>query len=318
MNLPTPSWSTYPAQAAVLQWTGADGSTNTIAFDIVETETWQEDATVTEHPVEVGANIGDHVRVALRTCELKVFSSNEPLGGSTPNGASAVQTTVPLTVPLPTWQGGSNTLFVPHWNNLIELRALAGALIGLGGGARGVGGQIGALAALEASQLLLPPFESIKVVVTDAGLVNVPPPGVPTATVEMQPVPQDFVLVMHSLLTLLKDEATIFSVIGSKGTCLAPANGVAGSGMVIEKLSLVRDVDTGTGESITIGLKEIRVVATQRVASPIANLPAGGGVPPVNRGAQTPVPVQDPEDFLYSAVGLKRPLTGTSAPGLFQ
>jgi hypothetical protein len=53
MNLPTPSWSTYPAQAAVLQWAGADGSTNTIAFDIVETETWQEDATVTEHPVEV-------------------------------------------------------------------------------------------------------------------------------------------------------------------------------------------------------------------------------------------------------------------------
>ena len=172
--------------------------------------------------------------------------------------------------------------------------------------------------ALEASQLLLPPFESIKVVVTDAGLVNIPPPGVPTATVEMQPVPQDFVLVMHSLLTLLKNEATIFSVIGSKGTCLAPANGVDGSGMVIEKLSLMRDVDTGTGESITIGLKEIRVVSTQVVASPIPNLSAGGGVPPVNHGGQPPTPADNDEDVLRSLLpGAAKVLTGSTAPGLF-
>jgi hypothetical protein len=281
------TWSTWPAAQAYVQWTDASGATNTLSFDLVESETWQEDATVTEHPVEVGANVGDHVRVALRTCELKVFVSNEPLGGSSQNGQTVQQTVVPLTPPPRGSRGPSptNTLLVPGWDNLIALRTLAGQLVGLAGGASGRIGQIGDLALIEAADLLLPGVRTLSPVIINSTLVAATPPGVPTATVEMQPTPQDFVQLVHQQLLALKDSAQLLFVVGTKATCKP---------MVIEKLSLMRDVDTGTGESITIGFKELRQVSTQVVTAPIPNISAGGGQPTVNRGGQTPTPAPAP------------------------
>jgi hypothetical protein len=276
MTQPTATWQSYPAQQAFIQWTDDAGRTGTQAFDIVESETWTEDATVTEHPVEVGANVGDHVRVALRQCELKIFSSNEPLPNS-PNGANGQFSTVPLNVPTPSWVPGSGLIIIPQWNNRIGLRTLVGSLVGFAGGFSGTLGDLGALATIEAADLLLPGVKTILPVQTDAGLVPSVPPGVPTATVFQQQTPTDFVALLHQLLCNLKNQAQIFTVWGSKDFC---------GSMVIEKLSFTRDVDTGTGESLTIGFKELRVVATQVVTAPIPHLSAGGGVPPVGHGGQ--------------------------------
>ena len=57
--------------------------------------------------------------------------------------------------------------------------------------------------------------------------------------------------------------------------------------MAIEHLSFHRDADTGTGEEIEIGFKQILIVTTQTVAvQPISNLPGGGGKTPTALGAQ--------------------------------
>jgi hypothetical protein len=61
----------------------ADGETE-IDFDGVESETHPDLATVTEHPVEVGVNIVDHVRLEPAVISLSVIVSNTPLrGGNT-------------------------------------------------------------------------------------------------------------------------------------------------------------------------------------------------------------------------------------------
>lgn len=58
----------------------ADGETE-IDFDGVESETHPDLATVTEHPVETGANIVDHVRLEPGVISLSVIVSNTPIRG---------------------------------------------------------------------------------------------------------------------------------------------------------------------------------------------------------------------------------------------
>jgi hypothetical protein len=53
-----------------------------IYFDVVEQETVERDAEITQHPVEQGANIADHYRVKLNSVKLDVFVSQEPLDPS--------------------------------------------------------------------------------------------------------------------------------------------------------------------------------------------------------------------------------------------
>jgi hypothetical protein len=169
---------------------------------------------------------------------------------------------------------------VPEWNNNIELRALAGSLVGLAGGVGGTGGAIAGLAVTALADVLLPGYKTSLPVPTNAGL-QPPQPRYQHAVVQTFPG-EDFVLAVHQKLLELKNNAQIIKVIGTKQE---------NPTMVIESLSFMRDMDTGTGESLTIGFKEIRQVATQTVTVPTPNLSAGGGVPPVSHGGQDPVPL---------------------------
>lgn len=56
-----------------------DGSTSSISFDAVVREVHREAAAVTEHAVEDGANVADHVRPELDRLTLEVYVSNTPL-----------------------------------------------------------------------------------------------------------------------------------------------------------------------------------------------------------------------------------------------
>lgn len=48
-------------------------------FDVVEKESLKHTATATEHPVEEGSNVSDHVRDNLDVVTLEVFISNTPI-----------------------------------------------------------------------------------------------------------------------------------------------------------------------------------------------------------------------------------------------
>ncbi|HEY1696174.1 MAG TPA: hypothetical protein VGG39_28600 [Polyangiaceae bacterium] len=307
-----------PAQAAYLSWLDASGTRNWITFDVVESESWDGGADVSEHPVEEGANVTDHVRVRLTKCTLKVFVSNEPIDAAPYAGTQqtvAQVTTAPISVPTPSWMPGNGIITLPSapartpgsgvitatmWNSNIDLRALAGNLVGLAGGLSGPLGQVGGVAIAAASAALIPGYKTEVPYSTDAGLpppapgaitiktdagLLPPVPKVMTATVQTYGSPTDFVAQMHTQLVYLKDQAQELEVYGTKQTNLT---------MVIETLSSVRDVDTGSGESFTIGLKELRKVMTKMVPQPIPHLPGGGGLPSASHGAQTPTPATKP------------------------
>ena len=289
MSQDNAGWNDWPARPAYLQWIDASGNQQQFFFDLVQSEEWGEDATVTTHPVEIGADVADHVRVELRTCELKVWSTNEPIDQN--NFDQAHLTAETLNIGAPNWEPGSGELIVSTWNNPIELRSMLGLaggvvgnLVGSALGGRNTGqavGDIAAIASIEAADLALPATAGETVVPTNAGLL---PPVPTTKDVQVQEWPSsgqgnDYVGATILALQTLKNTAQQLTVFGTKSLCQP---------MVINKLGYSRSSDTGTGADITIGFTEVRTVATQTVAVPIPNLSAGGARPPTNKGAQNP------------------------------
>lgn len=63
----------------VLSWELEDGSEASAIFDVVTEETHELSNTVTEHEVEAGANISDHVRIDLNKFSVSGYVSNAPL-----------------------------------------------------------------------------------------------------------------------------------------------------------------------------------------------------------------------------------------------
>lgn len=56
-----------------------DGQLQLIVFDAVTRDVHESTAEITEHPIEEGANISDHVRPNLDTVELQAIVSNHPI-----------------------------------------------------------------------------------------------------------------------------------------------------------------------------------------------------------------------------------------------
>lgn len=283
---------------AYMTWTDAAGDFNQITFDTVMEETWDEGATVTEHPVEQGPDVSDHIRVSLPTCRLRVFSTNEPIDVAS-DGTTASSGTLSIPIPSVLVAASPTTVAYPNWVNPITLRALivsaagagAGAIAGATGNAQSEIAALAEIAAvigveLLAANLLAPAYQQTVLQATDAGPTGQFPSVLnPGATAQVQAFPGvDYVGNLHLLLVSLKNAATSFTVVGTK-------EGIVPS-MFIEHLSFHRDAGTGTGEEITIGLKQILIVSTQTVTViPISNLSAGGGLPSTNLGAQAAVPV---------------------------
>ncbi|HSY25086.1 MAG TPA: hypothetical protein VK841_23335 [Polyangiaceae bacterium] len=284
---------------AHLAWTYG-GEKHQFVFDNVISEEWKNDATITEHPVEQGANVADHVRVEVPEVTLTIHATNEPLGSNQYMQATFAPQSV--TIPMPTWTPGSGVVVVPTWENLIAVRAATANVVGLAGGNGVAAGAVGALALAGAVGgvfgAALPIFDGIEVdepvQLAQAGLQ--PPHATGTVTArsggasptfqktittdsksQSWPGGFDFVEQQISQLLLLKDRAQLMTVFGSKQF---------EQNMVIQSLSYSRNSGEGTGAVITLGLKQVRIVATQVVASPIPDLPRAQ--PPTNKGAQNP------------------------------
>lgn len=62
-----------------IAWTGADGQTYNVSLDATLSQSHESTNTVTEHPVEDGANMSDHIRPDLDTLSLEGVISNTPV-----------------------------------------------------------------------------------------------------------------------------------------------------------------------------------------------------------------------------------------------
>lgn len=92
-----------PAKSYI-KWT--DPKTNEpkfVKFDVVETETHTQAAEVTEHPVEDGTNIADHVKHNAEEIKLEVFVSGSPIHPEslTSNDERSSGTISPAELPYP-------------------------------------------------------------------------------------------------------------------------------------------------------------------------------------------------------------------------
>lgn len=145
MPLTSPATPSPDFQEAYLSYVDPSGATNTIVFDSVTAETWSAPTSVTEHPVEKGANVADHVRVQLVTCSLTIRVSNEPLGPNQftdPVGGGFSPLT--LSVPGPTQDSHTEDgteftgiVMVPTWISNLALSEQIGIVANLVSGAAG-------------------------------------------------------------------------------------------------------------------------------------------------------------------------------------
>jgi hypothetical protein len=270
---------------AYLTWTDASGQANSFYPDLSVSEKWEEDATATEHPVEQGANVIDHVRVELVKCEWTIFSTNEPIGANNFDDPGQAQNVSVSGNPSPTPGSASQNQMVTAqlWNNELALKGAAlaaGGVLGnaIGnkvGGAKGgvignaVGGAVGAIVGS-----LIKPHEVDTPTSIAAGLFpSLTPQGV--AAIQFFADPEDYVEATVQLIALLKNTAQIVTFNASKQVIQS---------MIIESFSYTRSQDEGTGASITIGLKEVRFVQTQTTTVPA--LPRAST--PIKKGDQNP------------------------------
>jgi hypothetical protein len=64
---------------AELAWLLPDGREQSMLFDATVRDSHESTATITEHPVEEGANISDHIRPGLDRVTLQIVVSNKPV-----------------------------------------------------------------------------------------------------------------------------------------------------------------------------------------------------------------------------------------------
>lgn len=268
-----------PGTQPYIQWIDDHGGKNNLFFDCVVSEDWpDEGTTVTEHPVEVGADIADHVRVKLPTYTLTVRATNEPFKNAGPNQVQPTKGPQRLQVGFVHLVPASQTLTFQKWKNEILARALASAAGGAIGTAVGgtTGGVIGSVVGGVAASLLFPP-EAVTESAAAQGLTFSSGQGAVTIEVAQYPG-VDYVQATHGLLVELKNQAVVFGIFGSKQS---------EPNMVIESLSFHRDAQTGTGEDLVIGFKQVRVVSTQTITLPVPHVSAPAPKP---MGQQALVP----------------------------
>lgn len=285
---------------AYVTYTDKAGKEQSIFFDAVTAEDWNPNATVTEHPVEDGANIADHVRVGLMKCTLKVHVSVEPMGSNWMSD--------PVTPPL--------LIEWPQWFNNLEIN---GRILQLAGVTSEVVGETVQRAqdATSLGTLVARAMQQVRVITANGNQV----PGIDTSNalvvagqaassipevasnlvfeavadfqvpgigvnipVAVGPVLQsvtftDYAAVMIQTFVSLMSSATLFVVSGSK---LEQPN------MILTDMSVHRGeiTETGTGATIEMQFKQVRIISTNTVAAPLPAIPRAQ--PTIVKGQQDP------------------------------
>ena len=90
----TLSWLSAASETLATGGDAVDMSWDTIAFDGSASEQYGYEATATEHPVEEGAAVTDHVRPGLRTLTLDVLVSAHPADDTVEEASATARATV--------------------------------------------------------------------------------------------------------------------------------------------------------------------------------------------------------------------------------
>lgn len=269
---------------ASLVYTDAAGKDQAIIFDAVVSEDWNPNAEVTEHPVEDGANIADHVRVGLMTCSLKVHVTVEPSGSNwmaDPTNEFAV-----LTLAVPTWFSNLDLN-----TKILQAAGIASEVVAQGAAIIEDATPLGNLVAqaliptrqVTATGNIVPGFDTSDALVvagqavtsladvasnlTFAAVEAAQVPGfqapvtVLANTVQWGPF-TDFAAVMFATLNQLLSSAQLFTVLGSKNS----QDNMVMTGCPSHRGDIT---ETGTGIQFELQFKQVRIVSTNTVAAPI-------------------------------------------------
>lgn len=242
-------------QRPQIQILRADGSVSPpFELKMLINETHESTDETTDHPVENGSDITDHIRQTPDRVTLDIFVTNEPVDQS---GEDAVRTAIPFVLPGPSPQivvaPGTGSVTVPATDNQAFIFTPGGAFSRLTSLLPGQGQQ---------------PF---------------------AATVDVFPTPKDYVY--QQLVELETLRGQLLSLVTSKKNY---------SNMVLLGVTMRRGPGDGTGATLTLSFKSIRIVNTEIVAAPI--LAAPGAKTSVNKGAQSapPAAAKIPESILHA------------------
>ncbi len=215
---------------AIVHWTDKRGASRSIAFSVVITETFEGKATITEHPVEKGANISDHVRDELDLLTLEVFVSNTPIG-------SYEDPTESLnTQKIQVHRDGRVT------PTLLEVPVYEAPIVG----------KLGPIPIVNPGAALSRATGAI------GGLLG--PKENRTAELITFPTERDYVRAVLDTLRSIKRDASLCEVFSSKWEY---------EDMILTSISMPRDAESGTGASFTIEFRQIRTVEVAIVAAPL-------------------------------------------------
>lgn len=236
---------------AYLYWTNDVGLSKILWFDVVTEEGQNRSAEATEHPVEEGVDVTDHVRPKVPRITLATFVSNTPI------------------------------------SNKVEVAARIGGMQGIGT-KRLIGAQPGDLTGHE---LVVPSYDP-PLQPTPGSLLNAALGAISSLLTSKKQYkaqtltfPTEFnnVKEVHDELIGLIETSQRVSVATSNRTY---------ANMVIEDCSMSRTADTGTGATIHLEMKEIRVVSALSVTAP-KPAPDSNADARKNKGAQGTKKVQE-------------------------
>lgn len=100
--------------ATTIDWTDAAGNSVALTFDATKTQGYEHPAEITEHPVETGAAVADHIRPGNPTYTIEGIITNAPIvvPGTQMSGVTQALQTVALpgggSVSLLQWSGDFN------------------------------------------------------------------------------------------------------------------------------------------------------------------------------------------------------------------
>lgn len=236
----------------------AGGSLVTIEFDATPREQHTASAVPTEHPVEKGPNISDHVRPELDKLTVDVHVTNTPtrVPGSNLDGASGSVSPVTLNVDTLEQTTTQKSIEVPTRPDIPRVLPGVGLLAGSG---------------------LLDSTTTVKVQTHDTRLIR----ASATANVLQFDSVFDRVRSIYDELLVLKDSATLLTI----NTSLRQYEN-----MVLRQISAPRSVPDGNAITFTLDFQQIRFATAKRVAAPKTKM----GAQKKNLGAKPTTATETP------------------------
>lgn len=247
-------------------WTDADsGNVITVVFDAVTSMTPEDTVSITDHPVEVGADVTDHARSNSGRLTLECIMSMVPNALDDDTSIQSITVQPVLTLP-----GGTKQ--IPLTIPPVPIQFSESGLLQAG---------IGAISKAFSG--------------APKATVNAPRQfqlGSVTMNVLKQASPRNRVRDIYDILLKVKDDHSLITVLTAHRDHFD---------MMIERLAEPRTTSDGTSAKFQIDLKQIRTVSSSQVQAPKPVEPRAQ--PKVNKGSQTPKPADNPADKESIAAG---------------